>query len=112
MTITEGFAVLIAFMALMAAVLAVSFANEAKKKIHPALQATVNRAYSKAQQALENSVEAIQIATDTVPEKPNKPCNSKFWAPSPPFDGVIYNDREYTCTLPKYPGHEKHRVIT
>lgn len=71
----------------------------AERKIHPALQATVNRAYSKAQQALENSVEAVQIATDTVPEKRNKPCNSTF---------VNALGNTTKCTLPKYPGHELH----
>lgn len=70
--------------------------EKAAEKIHPSLQATVNRAYSKAQQALENSVEAIQIAKDEVPGKPNKPCNSKFR-----LDGV-----ERTCVKPKYPGHD------
>lgn len=99
MTDIEAILLIIVLTSFVVSWLSVLASMKARKKIHPALQATVNKAYSKAQQALENSVEAIQIATDTVPEKPNKPCNSKFET-----GGGVYR----LCTLPKYPGHEDH----
>lgn len=69
-----------------------------EKQVPKKVESIANKAYSKAQQALENSVEAVQIAKGEVPEKRNKPCNATFW-----IDGV-----EHTCRALKYPGHAEH----
>lgn len=94
----EGVALILAVTALVASLVSLREARRIEKSVPRRVEAIANRAYSKAQQALENSVEALQIAKDEVPEKPNKLCNSKYWQ----------GDAELTCSLPKYPGHETH----